>query len=68
MANFFINAYAKNGAQAISLYNKISGFGKNPYVEIWTIKPDCYGNYFIIITKRTHQGRTPKIKFIKRLR
>ena len=68
MAKFFVNAYAKNAAQAISLYNKISGFGKNRNVEIWEIEPDRYESRYIIITRGTCRGYNPKVKFIKRLR
>ena len=68
MADFWISAYKKTKEKALKLYDEFKEKYPNRAWEVWKIREDKYGNRFILICREKIRGRTPKIKFKRRIK
>jgi len=62
MADFIINGYADNLAEAFAIAFDVIQRNEGTF-EIWEIEPNEHGLKYAIITIRKAAGKTPKIAF-----
>ena len=61
-------AYSKQEDDILDTFNLLKRLHLEEGYEVWEVKPDRYGNHYVIICRRKHRGRTPNLAFLRRLK